>query len=259
MVPLVAALLPRHRAVLALVVLAFCVSAFASVFRGKELDLAYQNRIMHEVDARTRPGDRVFSGITWALNREPAYRFWFLPELARMLVLHGEAPRYVMHEPPDAIVFDHNTLVWVATVQRELAPYFVRHYVPVWRELWMPAMNARVRAGKGVQWIVPRDGNYRVYASEALARHAWFRDPLSYPSQTIELVPSPNPLQFDRDVAHLRRGERLTAVNPTTHDIGVILIPTDDRVLFRQPPPGATLEAESTRVTHVPDLLARFR
>ena len=32
------------------------------------------------------------------------------------------------------------------TVQRELVPYFTRHYIPVWRELWMPAMNARAVA-----------------------------------------------------------------------------------------------------------------
>jgi hypothetical protein len=38
----------------------------------------------------------------------------------------------------------------------------------------------------------------------------------------------------------------------------VILLSTNDRVLFRQPPPGVTLEAETTRITHVPELGARL-
>ena len=94
---------------------------------------------MREVDARTRPGDEVWSGVPWALRRRPAYRFWFLPELARQLVLHGLDSRYAPHEvlrhPPAALVVDHNALLWMLTVQRELGPYFVHHYIPIWREL----------------------------------------------------------------------------------------------------------------------------
>ena len=266
MVPLVAAVIervPRRAAVVAVLVLAWSVNAFASIFRGKELDRAYQDLIMREVHARTGPGDRVWSGITWALRRDPAYRFWFLPELARQLVREKLAPPYRVERTPDAIVFDYNALLWVGTVQRELAPYFIRHYIPLWRELWMPGMNARIPAGRAFAWRVPRDGDYRVYVSAPLARHPWFRNPLAFVTYkksdaskfTIELPePGAGPVQFSAPLAGLRQGTRLVATNTSDREVAVILLPTDDRLLFRQPEGGATLEGETTRVTHVPRL-----
>ncbi len=265
-IPLLAAVIervPRRAAVFAVLVLAWSVNAFASIFRGKELDRAYQDVIMREVHARTAPGDRVFSGITWALRREPAYRFWFLPELARQLVREKLAAPYVLHDPPAAIVFDYNALRWVATVQRELAPQFIRHYIPVWRELWIPAMNARLGAGRAFEWRVPRDGDYRVYVSAPLARHPWFRNPLAFATYkkpdaskfTIELpAEGAGPVQFSAPLTRLRKGARLAAFNASNQEVAVILLPTNDRVLFRQPEGGATLEGETTRVTHLPRL-----
>jgi hypothetical protein len=271
MIPLMAAAVERvsrREAMVAVVAVAWCVNLFASVFRGKELDRAYQDLIMRETHARTAPGDRVLSGIPWALRREPAYRMWFLPELARVLVQRGEAPRYVVDEPPAAVVFDHNLLRWVALVQRDLAPYLVRHYIPLWRELWIPAMNASVRPGGSVTWSVPRDGHYRVHAFASLARHPWFRDPLrvaiyDQPDASRLTVTLPPPhagaMRFDADVTRLRKGQRLTATNTASEDVAVILLPTDDRTLFRQPPHGAKFEAESWRVTHVPRIGVRIQ
>jgi hypothetical protein len=270
MVPLIAIVVervPRRKAVMALLIVAGAVNAFASIFRGKELDRAYQDLIMREVHARTRPGDAVWSGVTWALHREPAYRFWFLPELARQLVRQQLAPRYVVRTPPAAVVADYNVLRWLVTVQRELTPYFTRHYIPLWRELWIPAMNARIPAGGTFRWSAPRDGNYRVYVSRELTRHPWFHTPIRVASYKEEdasrftfRLPDPGagPIRLDRDVANLRKGDRVSAFNPTNEALAVILIPTDDRVLFRQPPPGATLEAETTRITHVPQLGLRL-
>jgi hypothetical protein len=267
MIPLVAAIVervPRREAVMAVLALAWGVNAFASIFRGKEHDLAYQDTIMREVHARTRPGDQVWSGITWALHREPAYRFWFLPELARQLVREKLAPAYVPSEPPAAVVFDHNALLWVGTVQRELAPYFVRHYVPVWRELWVPGMNAKLAPGRGFAWRVPADGDYRVYVSERLVRHPWFRNPLAFATYkkadaarfTVQLTAeTAGPVRFSAPLRGLREGQRLAALNTGDREVAVILLPNDERVLFRQPAGGATLEGETTRVTHVP----RFR
>jgi hypothetical protein len=277
MVPLIAIVIeriPRRGIVIAVIVLAWCVNAFASIFRGKELDRAYQDLIMREVHARTRPGDEVWGGITWALRREPAYRFWFLPELARQLVRQGLAPKYEPRNPPAAVVGEHNVVVWLGTVQRELVPYFTRHYIPIWRELWMPAMNARLAPGGSYEWVVPRDGTYRIYASHPLARHPWFRTPLFVASYrrpdasrfTVTLPePSSEPAQLQVDgipvsgsMLTLRKGQRVAARNPSTADLAVILLSTDDRILFRQPPPGVTLEAETTRITHIPDLGARL-
>lgn len=260
--------IPRQGVVLAVVSVAFCVTVFASLFRGKELDLAYQDLIMREVHRRTNPDERVWSGVPWALHRQPAYRFWFLPELARQLVLKGLAPPYVVSDPPAVVVFDHNVLVWVATIQPELAPFFVRHYVPAWRNLWVPGMNAVLPPGAGIEWSVPRDGVYRLFASPELARHPWFRAPVyagaydnADPRVTLRLpAPAPHPaLEWSRDPsAPLRKGERIAAINRGAAALGVILLSGDDTVLFRQPPSGATLEAASTRVTHWPQLGARI-
>ncbi|HEV7239970.1 MAG TPA: hypothetical protein VGQ36_12090 [Thermoanaerobaculia bacterium] len=256
-IPLVASVverIPRRGLVTALLVLAWSVNAFASIFRGKELDLAYQTAVMAEVDSRTKAGEKVWSGVAWALRREPAYRFWFLPELTRHLVLQGLAPRYSLEDdPPAAVVFDHYALLWVATVQRELAPYLVRHYMPAWRNLWIPAMNAVVQPGQRVEWIVPRDGTYHLFASPELARHRWFRDPFhAYRGDELRLRGMQRPPLVFSAGPHLRKGQRVSVISHASEPLGVILLSSNDTVLFRQPPSGATLEAESTRVTHVP-------
>ncbi|MGZ5433829.1 MAG: hypothetical protein ACXWH7_12975 [Thermoanaerobaculia bacterium] len=260
-IPLIAAVVeridgPRSRGwIAALLIVAWSVSAFASIFRGKERDRAYQDLVMREVHARTKPGEKVWSGIPWAFEREPAYRFWFLPELARQLVLRGMAPRYSMSDPPAAVVFDHYALVWIATVQRELAPYLVRHYMPAWRNLWIPAMNAVVRPGQRVEWIVPRDGTYRVFASPELARHRWFRDPfLAYKGEALRLRTMERPPLTFSAGPHLRKGQLVSVTSHGSEPLGVIVLPSNDTVLFRQPLEGVSLEAETPRVTHVPGL-----
>jgi len=257
------------------------VNAFASLFRGKELDLAYQDFVMRQVHARTKPGEKVWAGMGWALRREPAYRFWFLPDMTRQLVERGEAPRYelrnIMRDPPALVVCDHYALVWLARAQRELGPFFVRHYIPVWRNLWIPGMNVRLRPGSSYEWIVPRDGTYRLFASPELARHRWFRDPFyvgayETAAEVRTAFPLPPPaaqpaLQWWLDgqpasigsAAALKKGHRITVTSSASEPLGVVLLSGNDTVLFRQPPPGATLEASTTRVTHVPRFGVRIR
>lgn len=280
MVPLIAVVVertPRRGIVLAILIAAWSVNVFASIFRGKELDRAYQDLIMREVHARTRPGDIVFSGVPWAMHRQSAYRFWFLPELARQLVRQGLAPRYEMTTAPALVVGDFNALLWMARVQRELAPYFVRHYIPVWRNLWIPALNARVEPGRGTEWIVPRDGTYRLFASPAIGRHRWFRQPFAVALYEDSDAAIRNTVRLPPPAAHpelvwtvdgkpatigaavsLRTGQRIGVASRATEPLGVILIPGNDTILFRQPPPGASLEAQTTRVTHIPDIGARI-
>jgi hypothetical protein len=284
MLPLVAATieqLRRPRWIVALVAVACCVNLFASVFRGKEWDRAFQDFVMREADSRTLPGEKVWSGAPWALRREPAYRFWLLPEIARHLVRHGHAQPYalgdVLRDPPAAVVFDHNALVWTAMIQREIAPFFVRHYIPVWRNLWVPALNTRLAPQSRFEWVVPRDGTYRMFVSPDLATHPWFRDPLlagvyEKPDSdrlTLRLPPAaPHPalawwvdgkaVQPSAAIA-LRKHQRVAVANQGPEPLGLILLPGDDTVLFRQPPSGATLEAATTRVTHVPHFGAKIQ
>ncbi|MBV8515784.1 MAG: hypothetical protein JO197_00125 [Acidobacteria bacterium] len=282
MIPLVAWLIdawviervPRRAWIVAALALAWCVNGFASIFRGKELDLAYQDFIMREAQRRTKPDDVVWSGISWAIRREPAYWFWFLPDMTRQLVTHGYARPYddVLRKPPGVVIVDHYALLWMITVQRDLAIYLHRHYIPVWRNLWIPAMNARLRAGaRPVGWLAPVAGTYRIYASAELAKHGWYRDPLyiaSYEAAdaqrlTVTLPPPGTSAEIDwwiddrpaklNDVVTLQRGQRIAAALRSGEPVAVVLLPTKDRALFRQPPPGATLEAATTRVTHVPN------
>jgi hypothetical protein len=247
------------------------VNVYASLLRGKEQDRAYQDLIMREVDARTKPGEAVFAGIPWALGREPAYRFWFLPELARQLVLEKHAAPYslpqVIAHPPAAFVADRNAMVWLVSIQKELAPYFIRHYTPVWRNLWMPGMNASVPPGGTQRWLVPRDGEYRLYVSEAAARHPWFRRPLYvsvYELDHVELRLPPagndpalqwfidgQPVAMPARVV-LHQGQRIEVKSSAARPLAIFLLNGADTVIFRQPPHTVTLEASAPRVTHWP-------
>jgi hypothetical protein len=269
---------PRRGAVLAVLVLAWSVSTFASIFRGKELDLAYQDRVLREIDARTRPDEKVWSGMIWGLRREPAYRLWFLPDMTHHLVRRGHVAPYrlqdILRDPPGAIVIDQLAIAWLVQVQHELGAYFVHHYVPVWRNLWIPGPSARLQPGTSTRWIVPRDGAYHVYVSPQLATHAWFDRPLFlayYKSKDrlpMKLPAAANDprLQWSIDGAPavvgpsiaLRKGQTLDVTSTADETLGIVLLPTDDRILIRQPPPGVTLEGVSTRVTHIPDFHARI-
>ncbi|MGZ8710938.1 MAG: hypothetical protein ACXW28_12010, partial [Thermoanaerobaculia bacterium] len=167
MLPFVASLLRSSRAVLAFVLVATLLHVPVVMLRGKELELRYQDRIMREADARTAPGSKVFDGVGWALRREPAYHFWFLPVLARQLVANGHAAPYTMaawkSDPPAAVITDRNAAVWLASSPQP-AGYVVRHYVPLLRNLWMPGMSARIEPGGRAEWVVPAHGRYRLFA-----------------------------------------------------------------------------------------------
>ncbi|HEX6096748.1 MAG TPA: hypothetical protein VF432_10530 [Thermoanaerobaculia bacterium] len=279
MVPLIAGLferMPRRGLVLAILGAAWCVNAYAAIFRGKELDLAYQDALMRDVHARTQPGESVWAGNPWALRRESAYSFWFLPDITVRLVEHGYARKWelaeIVRNPPAAVVADQYAVRWLAKVQPEIGPFMVRHYIPVSRNLWIPAPNARLQPGKGIEWAVLRDGTYRLFAHAAIGRHPWFRQPLHVTNYdgddaarlTLRLPPpgarpdlqwwiDGRPAAVGEAVA-LRRGQRVRVRSAASEPLGLILLPGNDKELFRQPPPGATLEAASSRVTHVPRL-----
>jgi hypothetical protein len=195
--------------------------------------------------------------------------------------MRGEAPPFRLSEivpnPPAALILDHYALLWIGNVQRELAPYFVRHYMPVWRNLWVPAMNMRLSPGSAFEWIVPRDGTYRLFASASLAKHRWFREPL-YVGSNENAAAAQNTVRLPGPDAHpelqwwidgrpalvngkvmLHKGERLSVVNGGPEQLAVILLPGNDTALFQQPPPDATLEAPTARVTHVPRFGVRIQ
>ncbi len=257
--------LQRERLVVAFVIIVSVLNAAIVLLRGKEIDLQYQDLIMREAHAHTAPGSKVFDGVGWALRRKPAYYFWFLPELPRKLVEYRYAKNYTLadwrRDPPAAVITDRNAAVWLAINQVPLGAYVVHHYMPLWRNLWLPGMSARVDGP--FEWAVPFDGAYRVISLRSLARHPWFDHPLAYaiakpeidlgsPRSDVEMewVLNGQPVVPENGVLKLQKDDSLIAI--AREPVGVFLVRDEDRLWFRQPPPGVTLDSEAARVTHIP-------
>lgn len=217
----------RREVVFAMVIVAWCVAVYASVFRGNDRDRAYQDVIMKEAQARTMAEERVWSGAGWAIRRDRA-------------------------EPYSAAAIVTDSAV-IERLGRQ--PALRRHYVPVWRDLWIPAPNARLtESERSARWTVLRDGIYATYATPALAADPWFERPdaqrtslrLGIPSIPAELRLSVDGVPLE-SVASLRRGQHIDAQWSGKGAIGVFIVPLAETDLFQQPPPGATLEASSSR------------
>jgi hypothetical protein len=181
----------------------------------------------------------------------------------RELVRHGHIPPYRMKEPPAAIITDRNAAVWLAR-NPELGTYAVRHYLPLWRNLWLPGMSSRIPPRGTTDWVVPADGVYRVFASPLVASDPWFRQPLAYgvarpPIRFAGVVPN-SFVAFSNNgqslgspgALNLKQGDRLRAQSLDDSALGVFLVRGDDTMWFRQPPRGVTLDSEAGRVTHIP-------
>ena len=245
MLPYVAAQLERinWRAAMAVLLLASAVNVYASVFRGKEDDMRYEDFVMRQVDARTT--NTVFDGVGRALRRRPAYRYWFLPALQNVLEASGRFEPYRPRELPDAIIADYRVYGYLRT-HPQLARTFTSHYLPLWRNLWIPAFTSRGSA----DWIAPVDGTYVVIKSEALASHAWFRHPLEIGVFDTN-VPPLDLRGADRSVTlTVSRGQRLHVDAPA--NIAVFIVPANEPIWFRQPPHGVTLDGVAPAVTHIP-------
>ena len=268
MLPFVALMLERLdvRAAMTVLVVASLVNIYASVFRGKEMDMAYEDFVMQQVDARTAKGSKVFDGVGRALNREPAHRQWFLPALVPLLESTGRAKPYtasdLLADPPAAVISDFRVFTYLKT-HPDLAREITRHYMPTWRNLWLPAMSG---IGSS-EWIAPASGRYRVYASAELARHPWFRQPLQV--GTFESNVPPLRTAFMNTAAavnvtvdgvavqanefSINRKQRLRI--ETEPGVGIFVLPANQPQFFAQPLAGISLDASAATVTHIP----RFR
>ncbi len=262
MLPFVASVLRPSRSLVAFVVAAALLHVPIVVLRGKERELRYQDQVMREADARTAPGSKVFDGVGWALRREPAWHFWFLPVLARQLVASGHAAPYTlaawMSDPPAAVITDRNAVVWLASDPR-LGAYVTKHYLPLLRNLWLPGMSARLDAGGRVEWVVPATGRYRLVASPQFAGLSWFVTPfgLHAPVQMtggaggVSLMVNGVAVDPSRPI-ELRHGQRVMASSSSA--VGVFLIRGDETSWFQQPPRDVTIDAEGPRTWHWPML-----
>jgi len=242
-------------AVVALAIVINCTRLFTPEFGAR---LRYQDSLMRAVHARTLPGETVFDAVGYAIHRRPAYRYWFIPAGVRFVTEAGLGEAYAAREmaaaPPAAIVFGRRTLRFMSTPAGDSSRYAMRHYIPVYRDLWLPGLNARIDpAMPRFVWIVPRDGTYRLHASELLARHPWFSEPivraLTGENAQRFVVPlgklPPADLRRARitvdgvpltsRVVALRKGQRVELQSAWPRPVGVVFAPADVTELFVPP------------------------
>lgn len=262
----------RRRALIALVAFAAAVNIAAALFRGKENDTVYQDFVMREVDRRSA-GSKVFDSVGWALHREPAYRYWFLRANVFVMEEHKLFESYtiadVVRDPPAAVIADYDVRKWLAAHHRPFGEFLVTHYLPLWSEIWLPGMSARVTPlAPAARWVVLADGAYDVYASTNLASHPWYRQPLDFERPLWRGVGPPSvadrgaridwfvdgaPVSVATALT-LRRGQRLDAISREPLPVGIMLINAKNDAAFCQPPPGASLEGSASPRWHVPNL-----
>jgi hypothetical protein len=146
--------------------------------------MRYQDQVMREVDARVGPDETVLDGVAYALRRRSAYKYWFMPSAVRLMAQAGRIEPYdlpqLLAAPPAAVIHTVRIHNWFVTYPR-LAMYVVRHYVPLYRNLWLPGLTAAVGPQeRRAVWVVPKSGRYVVHASALLARHPWIANPINY-------------------------------------------------------------------------------
>jgi hypothetical protein len=275
-IPFVALLIERYvpqKLAMGVLAVLLCISTAVGIFRGKEGDTRYQDHIMRAVDRETPPGSKVWDSVGWALRRKPAYRYWFLRMIVNELEARGTFETYSANElladPPAAVIADHDTRGWMLR-HRQLGQAVVTHYLPVETDLWLPGMSARLLPGNRIEWIVPANGIYTIYASERLASHPWFRQPLYFETRVwhdaavairpgdaggaILFLVNGVPVPAFAKTLVLRRHDRLSAFSMEPTPVGILLPRVSRERLFSLPPPGVTLEASASPRWHVPDL-----
>jgi hypothetical protein len=209
---------------------------------------------MREVDRRTLPNERVWDGSGYALCRKPAYRYWFLTTGVRMLAGDGKLPVFdVAKQPPAAIIYNLRLQRWFELFPNA-ARYATHHYVPLYRDLWVPGLSGAIPPGRRAVWIVPHDGRYRLIASAALMQHPWFKNALQYasingplaaryaiPLRTLPQVPA-NTIQWavngqpiTGSVVDLKKGTQFSARSSVAVPVGVLVVPADVNVLCAGP------------------------
>jgi hypothetical protein len=244
LVPLAGLALARVRRVVPIIAAGALVISLIQTLPSFGDAMTYQDAVMTSVDRLTLPNETVFDGSGIALRRKPAYRYWFLMTGVRFMAARGMIQPYTMNPPPAAIVYDYRLALYLREFPR-LAEYATKHYVPVYRNLWVPGMTA-IAGPERIVWIAPRAGEYNVWASETLLGHPWLTRPLEYadldgPLATRYAIPlaklPPSPpdafLWTVDGVAQpkgtrtltLRKGSRVELISTLPRRTGVLLVP----------------------------------
>jgi hypothetical protein len=241
----------------AVIAIAIVLNLVALIAPGFGKALEYQDRVMTDVDRLTSPNAKVWDGTGYALRREPAYRYWFLAAGVRLMAQEGLIPPYdIRKDPPAAIVFNYRIYNWLIAF-RGVANYATHHYVPLYRNLWIPGLSAAIPPGPSrLQWRAAADGEYEIHASELLAKHPWIARPLEYgliegPDAPVMEIPlqrlppvAPDSLQWLVDdvpqprgatTLTLRKGARVELRSNLPAPAGVLVAPRGVRTLCVAP------------------------
>ena len=244
------------RVTFAIVIVGLSVHLVYELSPASRAKLNAQDQVMRTVDRITSPAESVLDGCGFALHRASPYQYWFIPAGLRVMASRGLIAPYdlsqLLANPPAAIVFTHRLYQWFLTFPR-LGRHVVTHYLPLYRNLWIPALSGVLDGEqRRATWVVPRDGLYRVYVSEALAHHPWFRDPLKsglYSSPDAEQMQ----IDFDRvptggavldwagaqstpsGEVSLRRGQVVSATWRSGQRVGVMVVPAGIRTMMILP------------------------
>jgi hypothetical protein len=176
---------PRWAGIVIAVAWIACGVQTTHVFRaGFGERIRYEDEVMTAVDTWTSPGATVLDGVGYALRREPAQHYWFLPAGVRVLSAQGRLQTADLEQflanPPGAIIYGVRLRSWFQEKQAVQA-WAMRHYAPLYRDLWLPAPSAVLDGQPGsVRWVVPARGRYRIVFSPLLARHPWLSRPHEY-------------------------------------------------------------------------------
>jgi hypothetical protein len=148
---------------------------------------AHQDHVLRTLEQVTAPGEKVLDGCGWGVNREAAFRYWFLPRLVRVLTARGAiAPltwENLVERPPAAIVMDSRMVLYLRQVGLE--SFVSTHFVPLERALWVPGMSGRLQAGEEKSWTVLVEASYRLVESKRHAGHPWFERAFDFPRNTV--------------------------------------------------------------------------
>ncbi len=128
--------------------------------------LAHQEHLIRTVDRVTHRGERVLEGDGYAYRRQPAYYFWFLTSIAKVLTEKGGYPpltvKGLVEARPAAVIMDSHLMSYLMVSPPELTEFIVRNYLPLETCLWIPAPNAVfMPQGPSIGWTILRTDSYR--------------------------------------------------------------------------------------------------
>jgi hypothetical protein len=257
LMPLAALSIARWPRVFALIAAGALAIFVVQLLPSFGAELQYQDDVMTMADRVTRLDELVFDGAGFALRRKPAYRYWFLTTGVRMMAQRGLLQPYdIAKDPPAAVIADYRLRVYLEAFP-QTARYATTHYVPLYRNLWVPGMTAVVGPQPTrVGWISPRAGRYDIHASATLATHPWFTNPLAYAATAGPLAPqyaiplrhlpplADEALQWRVDgiaqpngsrTLALRKGSRVELIATPGRAAGVLLVPQGTATLALAP------------------------